>query len=225
MKYRYLSAPVVFFCFLLLFNSCTSYKHFSYFEDLPDTSKPVLATTVPFKEPVIANGDLLSITIQTIDNDVSALLNSSYSVNGGSTNAPVLGTSTTGNGAQAVPNGYLVDRNGAVTLPFVGAVQISGMTTAEAKDAVSREVNKYFNNEHDAKTVASGIEEMVNQRFQTEKERIATKMDIMELKGDISQVKMRMKQLFRDQMKLIILIMCGFALVIVSAMMMILTAT
>jgi hypothetical protein len=86
-------------------------------------------------------------------------------------------------------------------------------------------LNKYFNNEHDAKTVASGIEEMVNQRFQTEKERIATKMDIMELKGDISQVKMRMKQLFRDQMKLIILIMCGFAMVIVSAMMMILTAT
>jgi hypothetical protein len=38
-------------------------------------------------------------------------------------------------------------------------------------------------------------------------------------------VKMRMKQLFRDQMKLIILIMCGFAMVIVSAMMMILNAT
>lgn len=83
-------------------------------------------------------------------------------------------------------------------------------------------LNKYFNNEHDAKTVASGIEEMVNQRFQTEKERLATKMDMMELKGDISQVKVRMKQSFRDQMKLIILIMCGFAMVIVSAMMMIL---
>ena len=85
-------------------------------------------------------------------------------------------------------------------------------------------LNKYFNNEQDAKTVASGIEEMVNQRFQTEKERLATKMDIMELKGDISQVKVRLKQSFRDQMKLIILIMCGFAMVIVSAMMMILSA-
>ena len=86
-------------------------------------------------------------------------------------------------------------------------------------------LNKYFNNEHDAKTVASGIEEMVNQRFQTEKERLATKMDMMELKGDISQVKVRMKQSFRDQMKLIILIMCGFAMVIVSAMMMILSGS
>ena len=44
-------------------------------------------------------------------------------------------------------------------------------------------LNKYFKNDEDAKTVASGIEEMVNQRFQTEKERLATKMDIMELKG------------------------------------------
>ena len=85
-------------------------------------------------------------------------------------------------------------------------------------------LNKYFNNEHDAKTVASGIEDMVNQRFQTEKERLATKMDMMELKGDISQLKVRMKQSFRDQMKLLILIMCGFAMVIVSAMMMILSA-
>jgi hypothetical protein len=75
MKCRYLLAPVVLFAYVVFFNSCTSYKHFSYFEDLPDTSKPVLASTVPFKEPVIANGDLLSITIQTIDNDVSALLN------------------------------------------------------------------------------------------------------------------------------------------------------
>jgi hypothetical protein len=79
-------------------------------------------------------------------------------------------------------------------------------------------LNKYFKNDEDAKTVASGIEEMVNQRFQTEKERLATKMDIMELKGDITHVKVRMKQSFRDQMKLFILIMIGFAIIIVTVM-------
>ena len=145
MKYRCLLAPVVFFIFVLCSTSCTTYKHFSYFEDLPDTAKPVLATTVPFKEPVINSGDVLSITIQTIDNDVSALLNNSYTVNGGSTTVPVLGSSTVGSGSQ-VPNGYMVDKNGNVTLPFVGSVHLSGMTTEEAKQSVSREVNKYFNN-------------------------------------------------------------------------------
>jgi hypothetical protein len=75
-------------------------------------------------------------------------------------------------------------------------------------------LNKYFQNEDDARTLAAGIEEMVNQRFQTEKERLATKMDIMELKGDISQVKLRVKQSFKEQLKLIVLVMTGFSFVI-----------
>ena len=88
----------------------------------------------------------MSITIQTIDNDVSALLNGAYSVNGGSTSAPVLGSSTAGNGAPQIPNGYLVDRNGDVTLAFVGRIHLGGMTTEEAKETITKEVNKYFNN-------------------------------------------------------------------------------
>lgn len=83
-------------------------------------------------------------------------------------------------------------------------------------------LNKYFNNDEDAKAMASGIEEMVNYRFQSEKERLATKMDIMELKADISHVKMRMKQGFHTQVKLIVLIMTGFSLLIVSLTMLIL---
>lgn len=79
-------------------------------------------------------------------------------------------------------------------------------------------LNKYFQNEEDARSLASGIEEMVNQRFQTEKERLATKMDIMELKGDILQVKVRMKQAFRDQVKMIIALMAGFTIVMMTMM-------
>lgn len=76
-------------------------------------------------------------------------------------------------------------------------------------------LNKYFQNEEDARLLASGIEEMVNQRFQSEKERLATKMDIMELKGDISQLKVRMKQAFRDQLKLIASLIGGLAVILV----------
>ena len=92
------------------------------------------------------------------------------------------------------------------------------MTSFSLTFRIYEMLNKYFKNDEDAKTVASGIEEMVNQRFQTEKERLATKMDIMELKGDISHVKVRMKQSFRDQLKLIILIMIVFAILIVTVM-------
>ena len=71
-------------------------------------------------------------------------------------------------------------------------------------------LNKYFRNEEDAKAVASGIEDMVMSRFQPEKERLATKMDIMELKGDICNVRVRMRQSYRDQLKIIVLIMLAF---------------
>lgn len=77
-------------------------------------------------------------------------------------------------------------------------------------------LNKYFQNEDDARALAAGIEEMVNQRFQNEKERLATKMDIMELKGDISQVKARIKQSFKDQLKVIALLMTAFCLVVIT---------
>jgi hypothetical protein len=76
-------------------------------------------------------------------------------------------------------------------------------------------LNKYFQNEEDARTLASGIEEMVNQRFQSEKERLATKMDVMELKGDIMQLKVRMKQAFREQVKVTAAMLCAFGVLMI----------
>ena len=75
-------------------------------------------------------------------------------------------------------------------------------------------LNKYFQNEADARIVASGIEEMVTQRVHTEKERLATKMDIMELKGDISQLRARMKHAFREQLKVVAGLMSCFIVIV-----------
>ena len=75
-------------------------------------------------------------------------------------------------------------------------------------------LNKYFQNEADARIVATGIEEMVTQRVLTEKERLATKMDIMEMKGDISQLRARMKHAFREQLKVLAALMAGFVVII-----------
>ena len=79
-------------------------------------------------------------------------------------------------------------------------------------------LNKYFQNEEDAGALASGIEEMVNQRFKVENERLATKMDMMELKGDISQLKIRFKQSFRYQLKLMAMMMCVFVMLVVAVL-------
>jgi len=64
--------PLCFFCFL---SSCSTYKNIAYFTDFSDTVKHTTVQTVPFKSPVIAPDDLLTISIQTIDPDINALLN------------------------------------------------------------------------------------------------------------------------------------------------------
>ena len=129
--------------FIFCLTSCTGPKNVSYFQDFSDTAQPQLVKTVPFKSPVIQTDDILSITIQTIDNDVTNLLNNNTSINNATTSMPV----STSNAAGASQNvsGYLVDKDGNVEVPFVGKVHLAGLTTSQAKDFLAKEVNKYFN--------------------------------------------------------------------------------
>jgi len=76
-------------------------------------------------------------------------------------------------------------------------------------------LNKYFQDENDARALASEIETMIHQRWQSEKEQLATKMDIMELKSDISQLKLRMKHAFRQQLRLNAWMMAIFAAILI----------
>ena len=135
-----------FFSIVILMQSCSTYKNFAYFEDLPDTTKPLISQTAPFKTPIIQKGDLIGITIQTLDNDITSLINSSNNPIGGNNPAmPVLGSSASSSASQVQP-GYQVDNNGDVELPFAGSVHVEGLTTAQAKDTISKEISKYFNN-------------------------------------------------------------------------------
>src|ERR1700759_5627614 len=119
-KFRVLSALSI-SAFFLCMVSCTTYKNFNYMEDFADTAKPELIKTVPFKSPVIQTDDILSITIQTIDNDVTNMLNNNTSINNSTTTMPVLSSSNASpiSPAQNI-SGYLVDKDGFVEIPFVG---------------------------------------------------------------------------------------------------------
>lgn len=115
--------------------SCRSYKNIPYFTDFPDTTYRTSVQTQAFKSPVIKSDDLLNITIQTIDPEITVLLNSANSV-----------TQTVG--AAASPqaqtvSGYLVDKNGEVELPFVGKLKLAGYTTVEARDVVRTAMQQF----------------------------------------------------------------------------------
>ena len=136
--YKHVLKGQLFFLFItagiVFLSSCKATKTVPYFADFPDSiNRPTAIKTVPFKNPVIQPDDILSITLQTIDQVVSAPVNSANSTTGG-----------TGSGAQA--SGYLVDKNGQVELPFIGKIKLSGLTISEAQDAVRVAADKLFNN-------------------------------------------------------------------------------
>ena len=91
-------------------------------------------------------------------------------------------------------------------------------------------VNKYFKNEEDSKTVVFEIEEIMNNKIDSKMSTFATKQDIAEVKADFVGLKIDFEGLrtdfatlradvekgFKDQKKWIIVIMLGFASVIVT---------
>jgi len=80
--------------------------------------------------------------------------------------------------------------------------------------------NKYFKNEADSKAFVSEIEVVVDNKFQKELDRIATKLDLAEMKGilkeDIKAVEIKIEQGFKDQLKWLIILMIAFASLIIT---------
>ena len=134
---------IIFICFIFIalicsLSSCTPYKNIPYFTDFPDTAQKTSVTTVSFNSPIIKPDDLLSITIETVDADITRLLNSANTV-AQTTNLPVSANQ------QTIP-GYLVDKNGEVELPFVGKIKLQGYTTIQARDTITAAISQYIKN-------------------------------------------------------------------------------
>jgi len=113
--------PFLVFC-LLIFSGCVNSKKFLYFNDLEKANGvDTIGNTASLK---IEKGDILQITITTIDREVTQILN------------PVSSS------------GYLVDTTGAIEIPLVGRINVTGKTITELnqfiKSAVSATVKNPF---------------------------------------------------------------------------------
>ncbi len=109
----------------LFFLGCTSTKKFVYFNDLEKANRTDSITNATSLK--IERGDILQITISTIDKDVSQILNP---------------TSTYPSSAP----GYLVDSTGSIEIPLVGKVYVAGKTTTELNELIKAAVNTTIKN-------------------------------------------------------------------------------
>jgi len=119
---------------VLLLSACGSNRNLTYFSDLGRNSR-FTTEAVAAAEPTIQPGDLLSITVNSLNPEANALFNS---------NTGTVNRNPTMNSGQFTTEGYQVDKNGAVNFPMVGVVKLGGLTREQAQAKITREVEKYI---------------------------------------------------------------------------------
>ncbi|WP_210463534.1 polysaccharide biosynthesis/export family protein [Rufibacter roseolus] len=124
---------------LLLITSCSPSKNLVYFEDLKNISSTETNTDISnANEPKIQSGDILGITVSSLNPESNILFNGGSLVTPGMTSDGVRTTVST--------EGYLVEENGEINFPVLGKVRLAGLTKAEATLRMTDEIKKHVKN-------------------------------------------------------------------------------
>jgi len=114
---------------ITLFSSCKTQKAFGYLEDFTDTSGKV---QVKYPEPVIQEGDVLSIVVfsDAFDQGVTDKM---------------YNQANTGSGS-ATTQGYLVDNDGYIQFPRIGKLKADGLTKPQLSDEMRKKLEGELTN-------------------------------------------------------------------------------
>jgi polysaccharide biosynthesis/export protein len=120
-------------------SSCASLKprDIVYFSDLPE-DKILTEQIENANSSVIKPGDLLTITVMSLDSKSNVLFNQGVLMTGGAGMQ---------NQAMEVANeGYLVDTNGFIEFPVIGNVSLAGLTREQAILKIKSSLQQYVEN-------------------------------------------------------------------------------
>ena len=115
------------FLFTLLLCSCgVRYKSIPYFVDLPSGNSSEKIENQRILK--IQKDDILAITVSSLNPDANAIFNAANG-NGQS-------------GSSSGIAGFIVDKDGDLHLPYLGATKVAGLSTAEARDLIQDKLKK-----------------------------------------------------------------------------------
>lgn len=124
---------------ILLLSSCTSPKEFVYLNDLDSARDTLLGPVRPFKETTIKPDDQLSLSVAAYNPEDVQMFNSL--LQGSATAGGAMGGA---GGAQANPMaGYIVDKNGMITLPYIGEFLAAGLTLREMEIFLGKQLERF----------------------------------------------------------------------------------
>lgn len=118
---------LIFTLFILTTLASCSRRNLVYFKDLPQSSQYSTSSVLNI-EPKLQSGDILSIRVNSLSPESNAIFNA--------------GIQTTGNTNNEI-NGYLIDKSGSINFPMIGKIKLSGLTTEQARERMTKEVGKF----------------------------------------------------------------------------------
>ncbi len=130
------------FNFLLLLSisflfSCQSSKNLIY---MKDASSNEIIKGLP-TEYILKTGDILYISIKSINPEVNALFNPESGMEAGSTGQAYMKYTSP---SSAYLYGYELDDDGNVKLPMLGKIKVSGETISQAETVVQKKADEFL---------------------------------------------------------------------------------
>jgi len=126
MKISFYKAAVI--LIMIFAVSCVPTKKLSYFNDINELQEPGVN---PRTQKIIMPFDKLYIKVLSIDVQTSQIFNDSQEMMYGNGNGVI---------------GYLVDEAGNINFPFVGSINVSSLTTAQAATKIQKALSDYVSN-------------------------------------------------------------------------------
>jgi polysaccharide export outer membrane protein len=139
-----LQTLAIFFLVIEL-SSCTSSRKVIYFNDLKDsTAGSLRKAQVNFEAPIQKN-DQLSIVVGGTNPDDLGIINSAGG-GGSSSMASSSSNQSAGGSSSGASTGYLVEADGTIKMPFLGKVQVEGLTRLQLESKLTEMFSLYTKN-------------------------------------------------------------------------------
>jgi polysaccharide export outer membrane protein len=122
---------------ILFAASCTTPKEYVYLNDIDSLRDTLLGPIRPFKETIIKPDDQISINVTAYSPEDVQMFNNLFQGSGGQSAAPM------GGGQTNPAVGYIVDKNGMVTLPYIGEFLAAGLTLREMEIFLSKQLERF----------------------------------------------------------------------------------
>jgi len=128
---------VCIFFLLILVSSCGTPKNIAYFQELENLEE---VTTSPRIVAKYKPQDIISIVVSAPDPETAIPFN--LGTSSVTTNSESSLTSAASSGVSK----YLLDSNGMIEFPVIGALKISGLSNAEVKELIKEKLKTYIKN-------------------------------------------------------------------------------